>query len=50
MQKWRRGRKGGMPFSPYTFGEAIDICIRMLRRMSDEQFKELMNEDRTDRR
>lgn len=43
MQKWRRGGKGGMPFSPTDFGIAIDICIRMLRRVSDEQFKELMN-------
>lgn len=50
MQKWRRGGKGGMPFSPTDFGIAIDICIRMLRRVSDEQFKELMNEDRENRR
>lgn len=50
MQKWRRGGKGEMPFSPITFGAAIDICIRMLRRVSDEQFNQLMNEDRTDRR
>ena len=50
MQKWRRGGKGEMPFSPNTFGAAIDICIRMLRRVSDEQFNQLMNEDRTDRR
>lgn len=42
MQKWRRGGKGGMPFSPKDFGIAIDDCIRLLRKLSDKQFKEFM--------
>ena len=46
MQKWRRGKKTPMPYSPTTFGAAIDICIRLLRRMNDEQFNELMKDDR----
>lgn len=36
MQKWRRGG-GKMPHSPKAFGLAIDMCIRMLRKMSDEE-------------
>lgn len=43
MQKWRRGGKGEMPFSPKEFGLAIDDCIRLLRKLNDEQFKSLMN-------
>lgn len=39
-QKWRRGGNGEMP-SPKEFGLAIDDCIRLLRRLSDEQFNEL---------
>ena len=39
---WRRGADIPMP-SPKEFGEAIDDCIKLLERMSDEQFKELMN-------
>lgn len=42
MQKWRRGGKGEMP-SSQEFGLAIDDCIRLLRKLSDERFKELMN-------
>lgn len=42
MQKWRRGG-GDMPFSPKEFGIAIDDCIRLLRKLSDEQFNDLMN-------
>lgn len=43
-QKWRRGGKGENPFSPKEFGLAIDNCIRLLRKMSDGQFNELMND------
>lgn len=43
MQKWRRGEKGEMPFSPKEFGLAIDDCIRLLRKLSEEQFKSLIN-------
>lgn len=42
MNVWRRGGKGEMP-SPTEFGIAIDDCIRLLRKMSDKQFNELMN-------
>lgn len=42
MQKWRRGGKGTMPLSPKEFGEAIDDCIRLLRRMKDEQVNEML--------
>lgn len=42
MQKWRRGANIPMP-SPTEFGEAIDVCIRILRKLDDEQFKNLMN-------
>lgn len=43
MQKWRRGGKGEMPFSPKEFGIAIDDCIRLLRKLNDKQFNDLMN-------
>ena len=45
MQKWRRGG-GDMPFSPKEFGLAIDDCIRLLRKLSDKQFKEFMYEQK----
>lgn len=48
MQKWRRGAKIGIPIPNKEWGYAIDDCIRLLRRLSDEQFKDLMNG--TDRR
>lgn len=42
MQKWRRGGRGEMPFSPpKEFGNAIDDCIRLLRKLSDEQFNDI---------
>lgn len=44
MQKWRRGEKGEMPYSPKEFGIAIDYCIRILRRLDDKQFNELWKE------
>lgn len=43
MQKWRRGG-GDMPCSPTEWGVTIDDCIRLLRKLSDEQFNELMND------
>ena len=43
MQKWRRGGKAPMPLSPQEFGIAIDDCIRILRRLNDEQFNKLIN-------
>jgi hypothetical protein len=39
MQKWRRGGKGAMPLSPSEFGEAIDDCLRILRKLSDKQIE-----------
>lgn len=47
MQKWRRGG-GVMPHSPKLFGAAIDDCIRILRKMDDKNFNELIN-DKTER-
>ena len=41
MQKWRRGANTPMPLSSKEFGECIDECIRLLRRMSDKQYNEL---------
>jgi len=43
MNRWRRGADIPMPLTPTEFGKAIDDCILLLERMSDEQFKELMN-------
>ena len=43
MQKWRRGADMPMPLTPKEFGEAIDDCIRILRKLSDEQINSLMN-------
>lgn len=45
MQKWRKGGEGEMPLSPKEFSKAIDDCIRLLRKLSDEQFNKLMDED-----
>lgn len=33
MNKWRRGRIHKMPYSPETFGIAIDNMIRLLRML-----------------
>lgn len=38
MQKWRRGAKISMPYSPREFGLMIDDCIKVLRGITDEQF------------
>lgn len=43
MQKWRRGEDIPMPLTPREFGEAIDDCIRILRKISDEQFNGIIN-------
>ena len=32
-----------MPLTPREFGEAIDDCIRILRKISDEQFNGIIN-------
>lgn len=32
IQKYRRGNSSNMPYTPKTFGEAIDFAIRELRR------------------
>lgn len=44
MQKWRRGSKTSTPLTPSEFGKCIDDCIRVLRKLSDEQIKEILNE------
>lgn len=47
MQKWRRGKGKTMPFSQREFGEAIDDCIRILRKLDDGQVNEILNEKET---
>lgn len=44
MQKWRRGSKTSMPLTPSEFGKCIDDCIRVLRKLSDEQFNRILND------
>jgi hypothetical protein len=44
MQKWRRGASIDMPLTTSEFGEAIDDCIRLLRKLSDEQVNDILNE------
>ena len=43
-QKWRRGARTPT-LHPREVGLMIDDCIRLLRRLSDEQFKDLMNDN-----
>lgn len=43
MQKWRRGKGKSMPYSPRQFGAAIDLSIRVLRGISEEEFNKLVN-------
>lgn len=43
MQKWRRGADMPMPLTPKEFGIAIDDCIRILRKLSDEQINDMLN-------
>lgn len=42
-QKWRRGARTS-PLHPREVGFMIDDCIRILRRLSDEQVNEILNE------
>lgn len=44
MQKWRRGEGRVMPYTPKQFGIAIDMSLRVLRGISDEDFNKLVNE------
>lgn len=44
MQKWRRGCNIEMPISPKEFGLAIDDCIRILRKITDEQFNSILKD------
>ena len=41
MQKWRRGAKISMPYSPREFGLMIDDCIMVLKGITDEQFDKI---------
>ena len=41
-QKWRRGGKFPQPH-PKDVELMLDDCIRLLRRLSDEQYNELMD-------
>lgn len=41
-QKWRRGGKIQMQ-SPKDIGLALDACIRILRKLSDEQVNDILN-------
>ena len=43
MQKWRRGQIDAMPYTPFEFGMALDDCIRILRKLTDEQVNEILN-------
>lgn len=42
MQKWRRGKHSPMPLSPTEFGEVIDDCIRLLRKLDDKKVNEIL--------
>ena len=42
MQKWRRGANMDMPCTPREFGFMIDDCIRILRKLTDEQVNEIL--------
>lgn len=44
MQKWRRGAGISMPYTPTQFGIMIDDCIRILRKLTDKQFNELLDD------
>lgn len=44
MQKWRRGKRSPMPLSPAEFGEVLDDCIRILRRLDDKKVIEILLE------
>lgn len=42
MQMWRRGANMDMPCTPREFGFMIDDCIRILRKLTDEQVNEIL--------
>lgn len=42
-QKWRRGARI-KALHPKEVGLMLDDCIRVLRRLSDEQVNEMLNE------
>ena len=43
-QKWRRGARIEHPLHPKEVGSMLDDCIRILRKLSDEQVNEILNE------
>ena len=43
-QKWRRGDRIEHPLHPKEVGLMIDDCIRVLRKLSDEQVNGILNE------
>ena len=45
-QKWRRGARTN-PLHPKVVGIMLDDCIRVLRRLSDEQVNGILNEKKT---
>lgn len=45
MQKWRRGKLKVMPQTPTEWGVAIDDCIRLLRKLNDEQVKGILEKE-----
>ena len=42
-QKWRRGARINA-LHPKDVGHMLDDCIRVLRKLSDEQVNEILNE------
>lgn len=43
-QKWRRGASIEHPLHPKEVGLMLDDCIRILRKLSDEQVNGILNE------
>ena len=43
-QKWRRGARIGYPLHPKEVGDMLDDCIRILRKLRDEQVNNILNE------
>lgn len=46
-QKWRRGARI-KAVHPKEVGEMLDDCIRVLRKLSDEQVNDILNEKKDD--
>ena len=44
-QKWRRGARIN-PLHPKVVGIMLDDCIRILRKLSDEQVNEILYEQK----